>query len=324
MPFPSFDALTNQLVLLFRNQQYNEALDLISREGPHFPADRPWADYWHMCAAARVGQRDLVYHIAEQGLADGFWYGETLWRKSPSFQPLQGDPTFERIIAASRAAEVRDTPATPVRFMHLPGTHSPASPLLVALHGNQRVASHTFPFWQAAVAQGWALALPQSTQVMYKGAHVWDDLDAAFADVRGHFAQLQRELTFDSERVVLAGHSMGGLVAIQMALAGMVNVCGFVVNGPAVPFLDTPEELEALLPTARERRVRGYFIAGAKDDDIFADKIHVLAEKLQSAGIACQVETVSEATHDYTPAYDSALLRALEFVDRTPLAQETK
>jgi dienelactone hydrolase len=149
---------------------------------------------------------------------------------------------------------------------------------------------------------------------MYKGAYVWDDLPAAFADVQAHFAQLQRELTFDPDRVVLAGHSMGGLVAIHMALAGALKVRGFVANGPAVPFLETPEELEALLPAARERRVRGYLIVGAKDEAIFADKIQALAERLQSAGIACQIENVPEATHDYTSAYDSALLRALEFV----------
>lgn len=322
MPFPSFDALSNRLVELFRNQQYAEALDLISREGPHFPADRPWADYWHMCAAARVGNRPLLYQIAEQALADGLWYGEMLWRKSPSFQPLQGEPDFERIVAASRAVQARDTPTMPVRLVYLPETHSLTSPLLVALHGNERVASHTFPFWQAAVGQGWVLALPQSTQVIYRDAYVWDDLCAAYADVQAHFAHLQQEIAFDSERVVLAGHSLGGLVAIQMALAGTVNVRGFVVNGPAVPFLDAPEELEALLPAARERRVRGYIIVGAKDEVVLVDRIQALADRLQLAGIACQVETVPGATHDYTPAYDFALLRALEFVDRRPLAED--
>jgi pimeloyl-ACP methyl ester carboxylesterase len=122
-------------------------------------------------------------------------------------------------------------------------------------------------------------------------------------------------IAFDPSRVVLAGHSMGGLVAIQLTLMGAPNVRGFVAIGPAVPFLDAPEELEAVLIPARQRGVRGYFTVGAKDNAIFADKIHALSEKLQSAGIVCELETIPDATHDYSPAYDAALLRALVFMD---------
>ena len=316
MSFPTFNALTDQLIQLFQSNHYAEALDLVTREGPRFPADRIWADYWRMCAAARVGSRPLVYQIARQALAEGVWYGEVMWRKTPSFQPLQGDPDFERLVAASHAAEAQDTPAdAPVLLTRLPENHSPASPLLVALHGNQRTALHTLPFWQVAVSQGWVLALPQSRQAMYKGAYVWDDLDAAYANVQAHFTQLQHQITFDPNRIVLAGHSMGGLAAIQMALRGAPHVRGFVANGPAVPFLDAPDELEALLAPARERGVRGYFTVGAQDDDINPDEIRALADKLQSAGVACALEIVPNATHAYSSAYDAALLRALAFVD---------
>lgn len=314
MTFPTFDALTQQLIQHFQNKQYAEALELVTREGPNFPENRIWADYWHMCAAARVGNRALLVQVAERSLADGLWYGQTMWRQTPSFAPLQGEADFECLVAASHAAEKRDTPAEPVLITHLPENHSTASPLLVALHGNQRTAALTLPFWQAAVAQGWALAVPQSSQAMYKDAYMWDDLTVSFAEVETHFAHWQQTLMFNERRVVLAGHSMGGLVAIQMALKGALGVRGFVANGPAVPFLEAPEELEAFLPAARERGLRGYFIVGDKDEDIFVDKIHALAEKLQAAGVACYVEIVPDATHDYVSTYDAALLRALAFV----------
>lgn len=314
MNFSTFDALTQQLIQHFQNKQYAEALELVTREGPNFPENRIWADYWHMCAAARVGNRALLFQVAERSLADGLWYGQTMWRQTPSFMPLQGEADFERLVAASHAAEKRDMPAEPVRVTHLPEHYSPASPLLMALHGNQRTAALTLPFWQAAVAQGWVLAVPQSSQAMYKGAYIWDDLTMSFAEIEAHFAHWQQTLTFDGSRVVLAGHSMGGLVAIQMALMGALGACGFVANGPAVPFLEEPETLEALLPAAHERGLRGYFIVGDQDDDIFAEKINALAAKLQAAGLACHVEVVPNATHDYTPAYDAALLRALAFV----------
>ncbi|MGD9101774.1 MAG: hypothetical protein PVF45_14930, partial [Anaerolineae bacterium] len=279
-----FYSLNNRLFQLFQNKQYAEALDLATRKGPDYPRERAGIDYWRMCAAARVKNHQLVFQIAEQALAEGLWYGEMMWRMTPSFKALQGDPDFERIVAASRALQERDAPTDKaVLLTRLPQDHSAASPLLVALHGNERTAAHTLPFWQVAVSRGWVLALPQSTQAMYNDAFGWDDLETSYATIRARFEGLQGHVAFDPRRVVLAGHSMGALVAIQMALRGTPHVRGFVANGPAVPFLDAPEELEALLVPALERGVRGYFIVGEKDNAIFADKVHELAEKLQAA-----------------------------------------
>jgi len=312
----NFDALEAQLNQLVQNNQYAEALDLVTREGPNFPADRLWVDFWRMYTAAGVGNYQLVFQVAEQSLADGLWYGQAMWQRLPTFQTIQGNPDFERIAVASRAAEERDTPTDkPFLLTRLPNNHSNTSPLLVALHGNHHTASHTLPFWQVAVSHGWVLALPQTTQLLYKDAYCWDDFDIARATVNAHFSHLQQHIVFNPNRVVLAGHSMGGLVAIRLTLMGALKVRGFVAIGPAVPFLDSPEELETLLIPARQCGVRGYFIVGEKDDAIFADKIQSLSEKLRSAGIVCELEIVPDATHDYSPAYDTALLRALVFME---------
>ncbi len=315
MTFPTFDALSEQLVQHFQAQQYAEALDLITREAPRFPADRPWADYWRMCAAARVGNRAVLTQVAEQALADGLWYGQVLWRQTPSFGPLQGEPEFERLVAAWAAVEAQDAPPSePVLVTRVPAGHSAASPLLVALHGNQSTAENTLPFWQAALGEGWALALPQSTQAIYRGAFVWDDLPNAREHVQAALRALPERLAFDPGRVVLAGHSMGGLVASEMALRGEANVRGFVVNGPATPFAGAPGELEALLAPAAERGLRGYLILGANDTAINAGELHNFAARLRAAGLACKLELVPGAVHAYAPAYDAALRRALAFV----------
>ena len=305
MTFPTFDALSDHLIGLFRSQQFAEALETVTREGPRFPDNRPWADYWHMCAAARVGDRAQLQRVAERAHADGLWYGEVMWRQTPSFAPLQGDEAFEKLVAESLALAARESPQNePVLRLHLPANHSAASPLLLALHGNQANADNTLPFWQPAVVLGWALAVGQSGDAMFSGAYVWDNLD-----------RLAQTVPHDPGRVVLAGHSMGGLVAIRMALQGEARVKGFVVNGPATPFVDAPDELEALLAPARARGLRGYLIVGANDADINNDDLHQLATKLRMAGLACKLEVVPGAHHGYTPAYDAALRRALAFVD---------
>jgi predicted esterase len=316
MPYATFGQLTEQLVQHFQNRQYAEALDLIMAEGGNFPQDRMWADYWKMVSAARVGNRELVFEVARKSLADGLWYGEVLWRQSPSYAPLQGDPEFEQIVADSLAAQLRDTPSTePVVINRTPSNHSAKSPLLMALHGNQATAEKTLPFWESAVVDGWVLAVPQSDQVMFKNAFAWDDLERSKAYLTSQYDTLAKNTIFDSSQVVIAGHSMGGLIAIQMALEGLIPVRGFVVNGPAVPYLDAPEELDKLLASARDRGLRACFILGEQDDAINMPEVKNLAEKMKAAGIPCEVEMVPDSTHDYTPGYDAALRKGLAFVN---------
>ena len=310
MPFATFAELAQKMMEHFQNKQYAEALELIRAEGDKFPADRMDADYWKMVSAARVGNKQVLLEVARKSLADGLWYGEILWRQSPSYAPLQGDPEFEQIIAESLEAQKRDMPDEPVVITLLPENHSDKSPLLVALHGNQSSAEKTRPFWEPAVEDGWAVVIPQSNQAMQKNALGWDGLDTSFAYVKERFEEV--DIPFDSKKVVIAGHSMGGFVAIRMALENMLPVCGFIVNGPAVPYLDEEEELQKIL--SQERGLRAYFIVGEKDDAIFADKVIELADKLKAAGIPCEVDVIPDATHDPNPAYDPALRRGLAFI----------
>lgn len=317
MSYTTFDKLTEQLVDHFQNKRYAEALELVTAEGDNFPKDRMMVDYWKMVSAARLENRELVYQVARQVLADGLWYGEFLFRQSPSFAPLQGDPEFEEIVSASKEAQLRDAPpGNPIVITKFPTDRSANPPLLIALHGNQSTAEKTLPFWESAVSDGWITVIPQSSQVMFKDAFAWDDLEQSKSYVMDQYNALAKNTAFDPKRVVIAGHSMGGLVAIQIALEGLLPMCGFVVNGPAVPYLDEPEELDKLLISAHERGLRAYFIVGEQDNAINAPEVKNLAEKLKGAGIPCEIEMVPNATHDHTPAYDGALQRGLAFVSR--------
>ena len=127
--------------------------------------------------------------------------------------------------------------------------------------------------------------MPQSDQAAYKGAYVWNDLEKAFTNLQAHFARLQQQIAINSQHVILAAYSLGSLVAIQMALEGTIDVCGFLAIAPVIPFQGDEEKLDALLLRAGKRGLRGYFILGAQDDIIPADGVRTFAEKLQSAGI---------------------------------------
>lgn len=316
MTFSTYADLNQKMIEHFQAGEFQQALDLIEREGANFPANRPLVDYWRMCSAARSGNNTRVYEVARKLHQDGIWFGEVMWRRTPSFKSLQGDADFERLVAESQKLQLQDAPAdVPVILKHLSKGISRKTPLLIALHGNQATAAGTLPFWVTAVDQGVALALPQSGQAMFKDAFVWDDLPISFSQIKACFETLRKEIEFDADRVILGGHSMGGFVAIQMALAGEVPVHGLIANGPALPFEDAPEEFEKALVSAKERGLRTYFIMGDNDDLIEQDAIRTFVDKMKSAGVPCKLQVVPGATHDYNPGYDAALVNALDFIN---------
>lgn len=316
MMFTTYAELNQKMIEHFQSGEFQQAFELIEQEGGRFPAERLHVDYWKMCAAARVDNRARVVEVADRFHNEGLWMGDRMWRLTPSFKSLQGDAEFERLVVESYRLRLQDTPSEkPVTLKYFPKDHSNKTPLLIALHGNQGSAEWTLPFWKPAVAEGFILAVPQSTQAMFKGAFMWDDLDVSIPQVRACFESLRQELTFDPRRVILAGHSMGALVAIQMALTGGLPVSGLIANGPALPFEDSPDELTKALASARERGLRAYFIMGNKDVDIEQDAVRAFVGKMKSAGISCELEIVPGATHDYNPDFDAALVHALKFAN---------
>jgi len=316
MTFLTYADLNQKMIEHFQAGEFQQALELIEKEGDNFPSERLQVDYWRMCSAARTGNHTRVTEVAGRFHKEGLWMGEIMWRLTPSFKSLQGDAEFERLVTESQKLQAQDAPSdAPVVLKHFPKDMSKKTPLLIALHGNQNTAAGTLPFWKPAVDEGFALVVPQSTQAMFKGAFMWDDLDASFGQVKACLENMKKEIEFDSNRVILGGHSMGGFVAIQMALTGELPVHGLIANGPALPFEDAPDALENALVSAKERNLRACFIMGDKDTDIEQDAIRVFVEKMKSVGIPCELEVIPGATHDYNPNYDAAIVNALKFIN---------
>jgi predicted esterase len=191
----------------------------------------------------------------------------------------------------------------------------------VALHANSTTAQASVDFWKPAASTGWLVAVPQSSQAMWKDAYMWDDMEITMEEIQRHLASLERQYTLDTTRLAVAGHSMGGEVAIRLGLGGAIDAKGLIAVGPGGPFMDVPEGWEELAEQARERLsiagthwLRCYIIYGGDDVTISSENIRALADKLIKAGFDCEVERVPGAGHDYHPSYAPAMLRALEFI----------
>ncbi|MBN1146873.1 MAG: dienelactone hydrolase family protein [Anaerolineales bacterium] len=321
MERPTFEELQTEFEELFQDGEYTAALELAAENFKFFPKQRHLLYYWRVVALARLGETDQVLALLQEALDGGVWYGELLLRKSPSFKDLQGHPEFERLVELHQALRQQGAQQSYPLYTLRPEGRCQAGgdpcPLLLALHGNASNTQGSLGFWRPAASRGWLVAAPQSTQAIWEGAYVWDDRPTSESEMQKHYASLLENYTVDTGRVILAGHSMGGEIAIWLALKGAIPACGFIAVGPGGPFMDALEEWEPLLSQYPAPTLRGYFIVGQNDNAILKDSVLALAQALNESGVPCEVEEVEAAGHDFIPAYEAATLRALEFVLNT-------
>jgi predicted esterase len=318
MVISNFDDLRERVQLHFQNSEYKSALDLTAEYSSQFPEQFPLLHYWRICSAVRLGDQPQALSLLQEVLDQGYWYGEVLLRKSPSLKPVQGLDEFEKLVEQNREKRLENQSSLyPLITMRPEGACQSGSspcPLLIGLHGNGSIAQASVDFWKTAANAGWLVGVPQSSQAMWKDAYVWDDLEISKREIRQDYENIIHQYAVDQDRVVLAGHSMGGEVAIWLAVSGEIQACGFIAVGPGGPFLDELNNWQDVINQNQGRTLRGYIIVGENDSTISHTSIRILVDMLNSAGIDCELEVLPGIGHEFVPDFEPALLRGLEFI----------
>jgi predicted esterase len=315
----SFEELQAHFQELYQQGEYGEALQFLEGSGESYPEYAHLLAYWKMALSTRLGENDQALDHLEALLKTGFWYGETLLRKTPAFQPLQGQERFEKLVELSRRLRLSDPDQKyPLLVLHSEGqclSGGPLCPLALALHANAGLATDSLAFWQPIAKSGWLVGVPQSSQAMWKGAYIWDDRQETKQEIQKHYLAMREQYAVDTNRILLAGHSMGGEMAIELALTNVIPARGFIAIGPGGPWMDDLSNWQPVINNYSGGDLRGYILAGQEDTSIPHDNIEALAEMFNLAGIPVDLEEIPHAGHDFSPEYEAAILRALAFVD---------
>ncbi len=309
----TFNELQESLIQCFQEGKYTEALDLATAHLDRLPDYRADLNYWRMCAAARLEKHELAIKILEETLGGGDWYSEPVLRRSPSLQPLNGIPEYERLIERSVALWAAEQEKDHGLIVVEPEGQNKPYPLLVALHSNMARPSAARDSWIGLSDRGWLLAFPQSRLAMWKGAYAWDDRDTVVPGVVEDLKTICERYPVDLERVVLAGHSMGGQLATWLALSQAIKARGFIVVGPYLPEEEI-SQWDEIIRGVKGSGLRGVFIFGDADDSIPHDMIYALCDKLKAQGLDCRVEKHSGLGHDFVPEIKQSLPAALDYV----------
>jgi len=189
-------------------------------------------------------------------------------------------------------------------------------PLCLVFHGNNSNPQAEVDHWGALASMGWLVALPQSTRVGDQpGIFIWNNPggeDWNFQEIQDHLAELKKKYPVDESRIMLAGFSMGGGMAIELIMRDHVLAQGFIVVAPYIPYkyVDPGSNYKDFV---KARSARGYCVVG-KEDSFGVEGSSALALRLPEVGISCLVETHPGLGHEYPSAFRQSLSKAVKFI----------
>ena len=295
---------------LVQSCAYAEALDLVTREAHIFSEHaQKVVYYWRMTMACRLNEKALALQLLKEAVQAGYWYAGL--ETDPDFQLLRGDAEFEHLakLGIERRAQAIAN-AIPVMKTLLPDPRFSPYPLLLALHGSNANIEVQVKHWESAVQHGWMVALPQSSQMFAPGTYTWNDWEWAQQEVCQRYTSLCNEYPVDLERVVLAGFSQGGGLALWLVLSGTIKAQGLVLVGP---FLDEITSIVPFLEKHVPDGLRVYLVAGQRDR-----YCHGIAQQLATLlpkyGIVCKLEDYPDLDHSFPKDFEKKLPEALSFV----------
>lgn len=274
--------LENEIVRLHEAQDYRVALDVIDKQSARFTAvgHRCKIAFFRACLLAKSGAPDAALDVLDEGLAEGLWWSKAMLADA-DLDSCRG----ERLDEIARSAVREREPA--VRFVT---ESNPSVGTLFALHGGgEVVAEHDDP-WSPAVAAGWTVHRPVSTQRVGAGLATWTDLDDAVDECRMHLAEI-------GEIDGIGSFSLGASVALRLISE--------VVRVPAVMF--APSLRPAVVSQAASNLDGAVIKIVTGEHDQYLGRTNDAVPTLRDAGGDVRVEIVPHLAHDFPRDLDQRL-----------------
>jgi predicted esterase len=304
----SIRELTDSMMHLYTEGNYSGALELVEQNADNFPEEATRIAFWKMCLLSLCGRLNDVISVFQRALDSGLWWSELQFRDT-DLDPVRDLPEFKRLVAVSQKTyeEVRKHIEPDYDVLLPDAPTSGKYPLLVAVHGRNGNKNSHMEYWDMARQTGWLVLLAQSTQPLSSDSYCWDDPRLGLSDLLSYYEQVFQKYPIDFQRVVIAGFSQGGGMAICTALSGKTKARGFI---GVASFCDDPNSLKPLTNAAE--RIRGYFITGEKDHTL--DNMRKIQSVLKENHIQHIEEIHPDLAHEFPADFETSFEKAINFI----------
>ncbi len=304
----TFQELTDELMRLYSQGKYAEALDLVEQNADRFPEQSARTTFWKMCLLSLCDRSADAISVFQQGLDSGLWWAENQFIDA-DLDSVRDLPEFKRLVEVSQKKyEEARLHIERDQTVLLPEQSSAGKyPLLIALHGRNGNKESNLKYWKVACQKGWLLLSPQSTQPLFSGSYCWDDASQGLEDLLHYYEQISQKYPVDSQRIIIAGFSQGSGMAIYAALSGKLGARGFIGVGT---FIAQPDSLSSL--ARQSQTVRGYFVTGEKDHTL--DKAQAIQNILRENNIPFAEEVHLDTGHEFPLDFEGSFEKAINFI----------
>lgn len=244
---------------------------------------------------------------------EGGWDDADALRQNSSFAALADDAEFRVILDACASCAAEEV------AVYVPPQldRRAAAPLLIAFHGRGENPRRHLASWREPANQlGLVVVAPRGPRRFGRSAAAYEwraSRDSAeSSDVGTESLALARKraaecATIDESRLILAGYSQGGAVALALLAADPARFRGAVVQATAFG--------------PRAAPAAGVTIHGAPRIMIFAHELDRMAPESRAAfdawsaaGADAQLELVAGSDHELPPDNSARRIRALRYV----------
>jgi predicted esterase len=295
----------------YRAEDWQRAITL-GVELDRLVPDRPVVRYNLACVWALSGDAETAIRWLERAAASGFDRLDHLQR-DPDLESLRALEGYSEVVEAVRNNAARRDQAIRRLFesapilLAAPPNHDPTvpAPLLVFLHGYGGRAGGYSRHWQRPAAKsGVILVAAQGVRPAVEGFS-WESVDEADTILRLTLDSVRQRYAVDEERIVLAGFSQGGFMAMALGTRHPELFAGVIpMAGGFVPEVDSP-------PPAGIQAPRYYFMVGSLDRSEASSRL--AAEAFREAGYEVKLRVLPGTGHTFPRDTDRELGKALRF-----------
>lgn len=344
MKYDNFKQLEKDYSVPYVQKKYQEALILLEKGIETLPKDEfqkhlftlifDKVKIYSNCEMYEECLTNLTYLVEKGFVCPLHW---------SRFQPLEGDIRYSKLKEKNNLLRAQVQEKAKFQYIiDLPEGYAKEKkyPLFINLHGDgDNIEFHT-QYWKsdALLRKGFIVVNIQASQVIQHNGYAWlkgvfnaerngewKDLDymypiseddyfikecynSAYDEIKNCYDAVLQQYSIDKECIIIGGFSGGATAAIDITIANIIPVKGFISLCSQKPKSFTKKNIEI----AYQREIRGVFMEG--EEDVPVQEVEEMIGIFKDLRVPYQYYINKGIGHWYPENLDDKLEQGLDFI----------